>query len=119
MYFKTISIDSINASPLHFKGNNFLYSNINIDLNDLPSSLTNLADECKTNVKNYDYMLEDENPSQTQTYKSNLQEILLITTIPTVEEVSILPSGRNKSCELSFFHICFQQESLAITLIEM
>lgn len=117
MYFKAISIDSINASLLHFKGNNFLYNNINIDLNDLPSSLTNLADECKTNVQNCDYMLENENPSQK--YKSNLQEILLITTIPAVEEVSIVPSGQNKSFELSFFHICFQQESLAITLIEM
>ena len=63
VYFQAVSPEFIHATLSYLKENNVLYSNIDIDMDSLPISLTNLSDEELTNSESRDGGLEeDDNP---------------------------------------------------------
>ena len=59
VYFQAVSPEFIHATLSYLKENNVSYSNINIDMDSLLISLTNLSDEELTNSESRDGGLEE------------------------------------------------------------
>ena len=98
VYFETVSPDLVNLTLTYLKDNNHLYSDIVIDVGQIPSSLLSLTEP----VDNSDHDLDDtgsqiEEKDQLDAHRLDAHETTLISnmpqSVPQSEELTIAPGG--------------------------
>ena len=91
VYFESVRPELIHQVLTYLKENNALYSDISINLGNIPNNLLSLSDdESDQESENIDTLEEVQNPQNL--YRFNFQETLFITNVLSSEEVNIAPA---------------------------
>ena len=97
VYFEAVSPDTVRSALQYLKLNNPLYSDIEIDIGQIPENLLSLADPIEIPIEiehdNVDTLEEEHNPLDN--FRAGTRETILISNIPQVEDLTIAP-GENK-----------------------
>lgn len=112
MYFEPVSPKIVKTLLLYLKKNNFLYHDIQIDVDRIPAALTNISEPPEEEIEENgqfslhtgDILEENENPLDSQRLPAN--ETMLISNVPMTEDISIAPGEGNTPMSLLTDEFC-------------
>ena len=91
VYFEAVSPDLVNLALTYLKDNNHLYSDIVIDVGQIPSSLLSLTEPVDNSDHDVDDSQIEENENPLDAHRLGAYETTLISNMPQSEELTIAP----------------------------
>ena len=108
VYFEAVRPELLNQALMYLKENNPLYSDVSVDIGNIPDNLLSFAnDDIPGLIRTVEDSEEIENPLDV--HRFNSQETLLVPSLLTREEISIAPGDRKQLTSILSATFCEQR----------